>query len=728
MKAQPVTSFPSSNLAISSDASPEGGLDLGRTLSVFKRRAGLITAVTAIITAAAGIRAHFSPPIYSANFEVLIQPQSAETEVLSSLSNPPLNQKDSTLTLNDQVRILTSPDVLQPVVATMMKQGQGGCSPASQASTLGVSADDLEKLCYRSLRSRLDIQLTKDSRIFQASYRGTDSDTVEAIANQVAKTFLDYGLASRQRDIQQGLDFLDKKLPDVRQRVDTLQAQLQHLRQSYGLIDPDSRGTQLTDQISTYEDQYLTVLMDLEENLTLYQDLKKQLAQQPQDASVSPVLSDNSRYQALVKDLLALDSQIAEASTLYLANSPDMQALQEQRQNLLALLAREGANAQRELLSQIKVLSTRESSLSNTLGMLDVDVDELADLSRQFSDLDRELAIATDNLSQLLQRRETLQIEAAQRELPWELITPPTVSTQIANLSNSLVLGLLLGFLLGTGLALTLDAQKDVLYTPRDLKRITPVPILGLIPHNPAVARGQAQSYLSILFQVDGSASVASPLSPNGAAPASDLYAYKEAFRSLVANLRRVDAEQPIRSLVISAADNERTDSTTAAYLAWAAAEIGNRVLLIDADFRQPQLHHHLGLENAQGFGNLLAGEQDLKQAIRRSPAEPNLFVLTTGTTGLDPVRLLSADRIQKFGAKIESFFELVIYSAPPFSDCADAALLAAETSGLVLVSNLGTVKSTQLERTLEQLWISKIPLIGIIAKTAAPRLALLSG
>jgi capsular exopolysaccharide synthesis family protein len=687
----------------------------------------LIAGVAAAVTTAAGVRAYLSPPTYAAAFDILIQPFSAETEVISTLSEMPANEQASKLSLADQTKILTSPGVLKPVVTDLRAKGLEGCVPAAQTAQAGLSDEELDRLCYARIKSRLGIQLTKDSRIFQSVYRGDSSQDVEYVANLIAKTFLDYGLASRQRDLQQGLNFLDDKIPDARQRVNELQANLEALRQGSNLITPEAEGGKLSNQISAFENEYRSVLIELEENLTLYEELQRQLTDRPQDASVSSVLSSNSRYQALVQQLLELDSQIAQASTLFLNTSSEMQVLQEQRQNLLALMAREGANAEQELMGQIEVLASREAALSDTLANLNVDVGQLAEVTRQFTDLDRELTIANTNLSQLLARRETLQIEAAQRELPWELITPATVATDVASLTNNLVLGGLLGLLLGVGLALALDSQKDVLYTARDLKRVTPVPILGLIPHNAAVEQGYDEQHLLSLYQIVGESLNGTGKTPKkGALPIDAMHAYREAFRSLVANLQRLDAERPLKSLVISSADNQLADSTTAAYLAWAAAELGNRVLLIDADFRFPHLHDFLELPNQQGLANILAGELDLKNVIKRSPVEPNLFVLTTGTTDIDPARLLSSAKMKQFVTKTESYFDLVIYDSPPFAEYADAALLSAETSGLVLVSHLGTVKSAQLEQALEKLWISKIPLIGLIAKEASSKVALL--
>ncbi|OKH48401.1 hypothetical protein NIES30_10260 [Phormidium tenue NIES-30] len=712
-------------MAAGADSGSEGGLDLGSLLSTLRRRLLLIAGITAALAGAAGLRAYLSPPSYSATFEILIQPQSAETEVISSLSEVPVNQQETELTLGDQTRILTSPGVLKPVVDDLRAKGLEGCVPPAQAASTGTSEEELNRTCYSQVKSRLGLQLTKESRIVRATYRGASSQDVEYVANLIARTFLDYGLASRQRDLQQGLKFLEDKIPDAGKRVDELQGNLQSLRQGSNLITPEAEGSKLSGQIADFENEYRAVLIELEENLTRYEELERQLSDRPQDVSVSSVLSSNSRYQTLVEQLLTLDSQIAQASTIFRSTSDDMQVLQEQRQNLLALMAREGANAQQELMGQIEVLAAREAALSSTLANLNVDVGQLAGVTREFTDLERELTIANTNLSQLLERRETLQIEAAQRELPWELITPATVATDVANLSNNLVLGGLLGLLLGVGLALALDSQKDVLYTARDLKRVTPVPILGLIPHNGAVERGYDEQHLLSLYQViDEMLNGQGP--KKGDLPIEDLYAYREAFRSLVANLQRLDADRPLRSLVISSADNQLADSTTAAYLAWAAAELGNRVLLIDADFRFPHLHNFLELPNQQGFANILAGELDLKNVIKRSPTEPNLFVLTTGTTEIDPARLLSSSKMTQFVAKTESYFDLIIYDSPPFSEYADAALLSAETSGLVLVSHLGTVKSIQLEQALEKLWIAKIPLVGLIAKEAVSKLSLL--
>ncbi|MGF1518548.1 MAG: GumC family protein, partial [Nodosilinea sp.] len=719
MKSESVNLIPYAAADAPTSPASEETLDLGRVFSALRRKALLIAAIALAFGALAGLRARLSPPAYSALFEILIQPPTGEAQVASDITGQPPQRSESLLSLEDQVRILTSPGVLEPVIEQVKAENLPICSSIfldPVARTLPGSNLPLnpQEQCYRLIRRQLDMQLTEAprnnapaSRIFRSEFVGLSPDEVQRLADLIAQRFLDYGLETRQRDIQQGIAFLDDKLPEVRAQVDTLQRELEALRQNNNLITPESRGTQLTSQINTYESEYLNVLVELEGALDLYESLERQLTTRPQDQAVSPALSDNARYQALVQELLRLDNQIAAASSLFLDASPDLQALKEQRQNLLQLLAREGSNTQQELSLQIDGLSTREAALSQTLASLNVEVDSLASVARQFTDLDRELLIATENLTQLLARRETLEIEAAQRELPWELITPPTLTISNPSLLRNAGLGLVLGLLLGVGVALLLDAQKDVIYTPSDLKRITPVPILGIIPHSGVVETGYDEAHLLSLYQVAlASTGRRGPSAlSNGSSPPDGLQEFKEAFRSLAANLQRVNAERAIKSLVISSADNQVADSTTAAYLAWAVAEMGQRVLLIDADFRYPHLHSFLELPNDKGLSNILAGELELKQVIKRSPLEPNLFTLTAGSATGDPVRLLSSAKIQQFIAKTEGYFDLVIYDAPPFAEYADASLIAAEASGLALVSNLGTVKSAQLEQALEKLW-----------------------
>ena len=208
--------------------------------------------------------------------------------------------------------------------------------------------------------------------------------------------------------------------------------------------------------------------------------------------------------------------------------------------------------------------------------------------------------------------------------------------------------------------------------------------------------------------------------------PNDDIFDLREAFRSLVINIQQASEAGSFYSLALSSVDEELADPTTATYLAWMAAEMGHRVLLIDADIEGTYLNESLGLPNKRGFSNLLAQDLSLKEVYHRSPIEHNLFVMTTGQTARDPAKLLLSHHIRKLIKQAQAEFDLVVFNCPPFAQYADAGLIAAETNGLALLSHLGAVKSYKLEETLEKVWISNLPLLGFIAKEIPPKLPLL--
>jgi uncharacterized protein involved in exopolysaccharide biosynthesis len=98
--------------------------------------------------------------------------------------------------------------------------------------------------------------------------------------------------------------------------------------------------------------------------------------------------------------------------------------IEDQRENLLPLLQREGERVQRQLANHIGELRVREQGLKSTISSLDQQLDFLVTTTREYNAIQREIQFATSNLDQFLSKRETLRIDAAQRQSPWELLAP----------------------------------------------------------------------------------------------------------------------------------------------------------------------------------------------------------------------------------------------------------------------------------------------------------------
>jgi polysaccharide biosynthesis transport protein len=703
-----------------SQEADEGGLELGQVLGALRRRAVLVLGITAAMMMAAGLKGSTDTPSYQAQFELLVQPTTAESEVIAALPEALSGKKAQLQAVTpDLIKILSSPKVLLPVVKRFQVQYPHICGQMVASSLsdkpLGESPNDN---CYKSIVSSLEVSVTgKDSNIIQVSYSGLKPQEVKSFLDLTAKAYLDYSLQSRQIDIRKGIEFVEGKLPDLQQQVQILQGELQNLRQRNDIIDPEARGSQLSGQVSAFKQQQLETQVQLDQAAALSGDLQGQLAASPETAA-SSALTQNPRYQALLGRMIELDSKIAEASTIYTEEIPDLQVLREERNNLVTLLSRESQQVQREVAGQIRELQVRDRSLQQTLGSLNSDVRNLAGVSRSFTDIQRELEIATQTLNQFLTKRQALEIDVAQREIPWELITPTTSPQPFASsMTRNLALGAILGLLLGTGVALAINRLADVIYEPEELKRLTKLPLLGIIPRNGSL--GQIAPVINLTPQPVLAGNVRE-LNGKTRRRYYEADPFAESFRSLYANIRLVNTDTPIHSLVVSSTMPAEGKSTVSVYLAQAAAAMGQRVLLVDTDLRCPRVHEYVGLPNQGGLIDVLAGHMDLKGAIQRSLLEPNMFVLTAGAIPPDPTRLLSSQRMHHLMMQVHSNFDLVIYDAPPLLGFADAHLMATHTHGVMLVSQLGKLKRSLLEQALEQLRVSSIPVLGVVLQKAA--------
>lgn len=707
----------------------EGGLDLGQLFAAVRRRALIVAGVTTVVTSAALAWGLTRTATYEAKFQLLVEPITAETQVLSSLREKALTGGEEAPAVDDsEIQILLSPKLLSPVVRQLQDQYPN--------ITYDLLTKNLEV-------TRLDESQEQTARILEVTYQDPDPKKVQLVLEQVADVYLEYSLAERQTDAREGIRFVEEQLPHLRLQVETLQEKLQTFRQGYKLLEPEARGRQLSEQINAIEGQKLDTQARLAEAQSLYATLQKQLRLQPDEAIAASVLSEAPEYQKLRSQLREVESQIAKESVRFTEDSPTLQALRDQRQKLLPLLNQEaqlsvgnsssGAAANQQKLafqnsvrlgmtkdlvgaaSQSQVLKARAQAITQAENRLKQEFEQLPGIARQYDGLQQRLEIAKNNLNQFLAKREALRIDAAQKEIPWELIAPPSAPiASLPSILSNLTLGVLLGLLSGIGVALLVDRLRDALHTPQDVKAVTRLPLLGTIPF-----QKQPKELVSTRDIVAGTSrrDDYEPLFSNQSRQ-YDASLFLEAFRSLYTNIRFLKPDAPIRSLVISSAAPGEGKSTVAMHLAQAAAAMGQRVLLVDTDLRYPQIRDLPGLNAEQGLSNVVCTDLAPEAAIQQSPYDRNFFVLTAGTIPPDPTELLSSRKMQNLMEQLQRTFDLVIYDTPPLG-FADAHLLAAHADGLLVVTRLGMINRTLLMQTLERLEIFSAPILGVVVTGA---------
>ncbi|MEO0434666.1 MAG: polysaccharide biosynthesis tyrosine autokinase [Cyanobacteria bacterium J06656_5] len=682
-------------------AKDDDELDLAQLLTVLRRRSLMITGVAAGVLGTVMFNTLSQEPVYEGKFEVLVEPVNADDNLsdLSGLLAEAAPVKNSGLDYETQVQVLRSPELIDQVLAE-----------------LKLVAPDLD---YESLLKNLTIKRVGETKIIEVSYRGNDPVKIQATLDALSAVYLKYSLDERQTNLRQGIHFVDKQLPELRGRVDELQTQLERFRQTYNFIDPTTQNQQITTQAQQLSTQRLELDRQMAQAVANYDLLQG-------DGGNEVALQNAPVYQQLIQELRQVETEIATELTRFQPGSLAIQVLQEKRQQMLPVIETEAQrvlNAKyAEAENAIELLRTQNQTISAAEAQLQNTLTQLPTLAREYSDLQRELDIAVSAFSRFLETRETLQIEAAQTEIPWELIEAPS-KPEIPispNPKRSLMLGIIASLLVSVGAALLLEKLDTVCRTAEEIKAVVKLPLLGTIPYQSEIDTDPQQSGgMGQWLQ--------RRLSKKDALATDGYYGYGgsqflESMRLLQTNLSLMGADRPIQSVILSSSMPNEGKSTVARHLAQTAATMGKRVLLVDADLRRPTVHQRLGLSNEKGLSDLISGNATGNEVLQKAMPFVDFYAITAGTIPPDPVKLLASKRMRLLMNQLEKQFDLVVYDTPPLVGLADATLIASHTDGLILVSRVNQCDRNVLQHAMDNISFTQIPVLGLVANGVSTR------
>jgi capsular exopolysaccharide synthesis family protein len=273
-----------------------------------------------------------------------------------------------------------------------------------------------------------------------------------------------------------------------------------------------------------------------------------------------------------------------------------------------------------------------------------------------------------------------------------EVITPATAPSEPSapNTRVNLALGLLVGLALGVGVAVLRTMLDTRLRGESDLRRISDAPLLGGIFFD-----SDAQNK-PLLTQT-------APQSPRA-----------ESFRQIRTNLQFAHVSHESKAVLITSSLPGEGKTTTATNLAIAIAQGGQSVVLVDADLRRPRVDEYLGLERNAGLTTALVGRAEIEDLLQPW-GNDELYVLTAGQIPPNPSELLGSDAMKQLIVRLEKKFDAVIIDAPPLLPVTDAAVLAQQVGGVVLVIGSSKVKLPDVQKSLGNLEMVAADLLGVV-------------
>jgi polysaccharide biosynthesis transport protein len=272
------------------------------------------------------------------------------------------------------------------------------------------------------------------------------------------------------------------------------------------------------------------------------------------------------------------------------------------------------------------------------------------------------------------------------------IVSAPTVPTTPISPkpTRNLALGVVLGLLLGLGLALLRDLLDTTIKNENDCAEVTGATVIGGIAFDPDATKNP------LIVQ-------AGPHSRRA-----------EAFRTLRTNLQFVDAANHPRSIVFTSSVPAEGKTTTTANLAITMAAGGARICVVEGDLRRPRLLEYMGMDGAVGLTNVLIGQAELDDALQQF-ADSSVYILGAGSVPPNPSELLGSAAMIQTLRELESRFDVVIIDTPPLLAVTDAAVLSTIAGGTVIVVGTGRVDRDHLAKSLKSLEAVNGRLLGLV-------------
>lgn len=187
-----------------------------------------------------------------------------------------------------------------------------------------------------------------------------------------------------------------------------------------------------------------------------------------------------------------------------------------------------------------------------------------------------------------------------------------------------------------------------------------------------------------------------------------------EQYRTIRTNIQYSSVDQELRAIMITSSGPAEGKSTTAANLAVTFAQLGKRVLLVDADLRKPTVHHTFGVNNLIGFTTVLTKQATLQNAVLDTD-EKDLYILTSGPVPPNPAELLSSKSMEQFIEDAKREFDYVLFDTPPLLAVADPQILANQCDGSILVVYSEKTEIDQAKKGKELLENAQSKLLGVV-------------
>ncbi|KFN51445.1 hypothetical protein P873_02615 [Arenimonas composti TR7-09 = DSM 18010] len=553
------------------------------------------------------------------------------------------------------------------------------------AAHLAATESVRQTLRINSFLASLSIEPVRNSRLVRVHFDSPDAAFSQRVVNAVAEAYIASNLERRFDASSYAKTFLEERLEQLRIQLEDSESRLVEFAQRERIVDAIDGSSLSTQSLSE-----LNSTLAAAQDQRIRAEARWKHAESASGMGLSAVLGSEI-VQALQERRADLQAQYQDKLSIFKPAFPEMQQLQAQIDELDRQIQTEVGNIKAAIRGEYESALAQEQMLRAQIDALKDEVLDLRNRSIEYNILRREVDTNRQQYDALLQRYKEIGVAGGVGTNNISIVDPAElpISKYKPRLSMNLAIGLLLGLVVGLLLALLFEVIDDSVKHPEDVERLLGQAVLGVIPL------------------------LKSPMTP-ARAIADPRSAFAEAYRSLRTALQFATESGVPRSLLITSASPSEGKSTTAFMLAQNFAQLGKRVLIIDADLRNPSLHRAVGSDNSAGLSNYLSGAAKAMDVIKQTELS-NFSFLSSGPLPPNPAELLAGPKMIALVKVASDKYDHVIIDGPPVMGLADAPTLANMTSGTLLVIEAGGTRVAHAKNALKRLQAARARVIGAL-------------
>jgi capsular exopolysaccharide synthesis family protein len=591
-------------------------------------------------------------------------------------------------------------------------------------SDLQVQANPMFLDVVLGLKRSLDAEREGVTSIINILATDDDPQMSMLIANTTAETYMEVASAELNKRIFEALKFIEEQLEVMGAKLTDAENELVKFRETHKLVSLDAQTSHILTQLVRLEEEYEKIIRSAGEINELMVSLAE-MRDQPLASQHSFYSNEASTLYKNLNDKLV--NLLVDRDTLLLTYTFDYPEVKETGRRIVELTK----NMYSQLERQVGVQKTRAAELKKQIDHFNTRMRELPEEGLSLARLERKVKLRNQVFTLLETKHQEALIKKSEKLDEVTVVKPALMPDRPINPPRTLVnviIGTIMGLILGMVLALVFETLDTSIGAIEDVEEYLGVKVVGIVPYIDLKDIRERVSELKNGEKVDDSsvekaARLVAHYSPKSA--------QAESFRALRTNIQFLGLDRKIKTISFTSSSPKEGKTAAAVNLAVTVAQSGQKVLLVDADFRKPLVAKIFGLVDNPGLSDFILGNYEWRDVVRGiadlmtgkmsmdevmlTPGLDNLYIITSGTHTPNPSELIGADRVQEFLEQVREEFDMVIFDSPPILSASEAAVLAGKVDGVVLVYKVGQVARGALKRAKDQLDTVRAGILGVV-------------